>query len=352
MPSPSSQPAAESHLPAWFGDDTANESPRCAGPQPSSSLSGLSIYQDVVLTGTTVRTGVRDCRQRWDLMAGHLPRRGAVLDIGSNFGWFALEICREFPECVVASVEADERSASVQREVLESHDLTQTCLLTERAGAAMAQTFARAGQRFEAALCLSVLHWIPDHREFLTSLGQISSQLFIEHPDPREEGAGSAWIRADIGDIGPYLESLFPDRLCECLGRTSSHLTSDLPRELWRVGPAVAETNDTQPNDAASDGIAVEALAELSPAWPPRDWWLAGAARANADASSAGQLRLTSTGLACNPDITGKLSADQLRRKLARLPQAGIATRGAWWYRRLRSAAGGMLRAVGMRRTA
>src|SRR5437016_2940122 len=81
----------------------------------------LSVYQDVVLGGQTVRRGARDCEARWELIAPHVPLAGTVLDIGSNFGWFGLRICQEYPECVVASVEADEQSGTVQREVLRSH---------------------------------------------------------------------------------------------------------------------------------------------------------------------------------------------------------------------------------------
>lgn len=333
-------------LPAWFGDDTAGDAPRPvpAFTLPAGALDGLSIYQDVVLAGNIVRKGVRDCGERWGLLEPHLPRRGAVLDVGSNFGWFALEICQAFPACVVASVEADERSAAVQRVVLESHALERACLLTEPANAGMIERFAQCSQRFEAALCLSVLHWLPDHREFLTSLGRITSQLFIEHPDPRETGAGSTEIRGQIGQIGPYLAELFPDRTCEMLGRTTSHRSAQLPRELWRVGPAAGAATTE-----ASETLAVEALADLSPAWPARDWWLDGFDRQVPELLSGRELRLTPNGLVSESGATAT-SAAALRRKLARIPQEGIATFRTWWYRRLRGAAGTVLRAVGMRR--
>src|SRR5262245_58197516 len=117
---------------------------------PANLLRGLSVYQDVVLGGITVNKGRRDCGARWQLIAPHLTGRGAVLDVGSNFGWFGLKICQTFPNCVVASLEADLRSAAVQRAVLESHAHNRICLLVRRADSRLAQAFLAAGQRFEA----------------------------------------------------------------------------------------------------------------------------------------------------------------------------------------------------------
>ena len=159
-------------------------------------FSGLSVYQDVTLAGQTVLRGARDCPGRWEILAPHLPQCGAILDVGSNFGWFGLQLCQRSPDCVVASVEADPRSAAVQHRVLESYQHRRMALLTRRADVRMINTFARAGQRFDAALCLSILHWLPDHRDFLARLGRITSTLLIEQPHPAEDGAGIKQVAA------------------------------------------------------------------------------------------------------------------------------------------------------------
>src|SRR5262245_511175 len=100
---------------------------------------GLCVYQDVVVQGQTTRRGQRDCSARWQAIAPFLPRAGTLLDVGSNVGWFGLKWCELAPRGVVASVEADPRSAAVQREVLESNGQTRVCLLTTKADAALAQ---------------------------------------------------------------------------------------------------------------------------------------------------------------------------------------------------------------------
>ncbi|HEY5315010.1 MAG TPA: class I SAM-dependent methyltransferase, partial [Pirellulales bacterium] len=182
-------------------------------------LNRAGVYQDVRWAGQTLARGRRDCNRRWELIRPLLPARGALLDVGSNFGWFGLAACETFADYVVASVEADEQSAGVQRQVLQSHALRRIALLTHPAGSRLADVFARSGQRFDAVLCLSVLHWMRNHREFLTRLGPISGRMFIEHPDPREQGAGIDRIRREIGPIGRYLRDVFPDRHAILLGR-------------------------------------------------------------------------------------------------------------------------------------
>jgi len=302
-------------------------------------LEGISVYQDVVLGGQTVVPGRRDCEGRWAAIDPHLPREGTVLDIGSNFGWFGLRVCETRPQCVVASVEADERSARVQREVLHGNQSQRICLLTARAGFSLASRFAASGQRFDAVLCLSVLHWIADHRRFLDKIGGIAGRIFVEQPDPREDGAGLDSVRNEIGQIGDYLKSIFPYRPVECLGQVPSHRESEFPRELWMVGPA-----DTWEGPWA--GLQVSALLGLSPGWPPRSWWQSQLADrlTNLDetAHPAGLL-LTPEGL---KPYGRRLEPvlDDVRRRVQSLPESDAFTTGRRFYLRTRRTVGNALR--------
>ncbi len=243
-----------------------------AGPLDPRLLEGVCIYQDLVVGGKVAVRGRRDCGERWELMAPHLPACGAVLDVGSNLGWFGLRLCEAFPRVVVASVEADRRSAALQRAVLAAADHRRIALLTSRAGVRLARVFARRGQRFAAVLCLSVLHWLPHHREFLTILGSMSDRLLIEHPDPREPGAGHEHLRREIGEIGSYLQSLFAGRPVTCLGATVGYRSPSHPRSLWLVGPPqLAGIQGSA--DAYDGGLDVRSLLACGLSWPPRSWW-------------------------------------------------------------------------------
>lgn len=300
-------------------------------------LAQLPVYQDMVWAGETVAAGRRDCRSRWEILAPYVPRHGSVLDVGSNLGWFGLKICDSFPDCVVASLEPDERSASWQREVLASHRSDRICLLTSRAGARLADRFLRAGQRFDAVLCLSVLHWIPEHREFLRALDAMTGRFLVEHPDPREGGAGFETVRREIGRIGPYLESLFPERPVTCLARLPSHRECEFLREIWLVDEPPGMPQPPSP------GLAVPALLKAAPSWPPRSWWQAQYAAFAGSGSSRGRLLFTPQGLRPSSQPAGRIDDLWMWSCLARLPERRLLGFHQWLYRRARRWAGRIL---------
>jgi SAM-dependent methyltransferase len=305
------------------------------------------VYQDVILDGETAYAGSRDCRGAWEAMAPYLPEAGAVLDVGSNFGWFGLQLCGKSSDLVVASVEADERSGAVQRRVLESNHSERICLLTARAGAAMARRFAEAGQRFDAVLCMAVLHWMADHREFISTLGAISGRFFIELPDPEEEGAGVEHIRREIGPAEAYLKSVFPDRERTCIARLPSPRDTRLERELWLVDGTPSWSH------GRSADLDVSALMRLSPSWPSRRWWdneLRSCTNGMA-ASARPRILFSHDGLRVDTDREdGVRSLGQLRRLVRQIPERGFLTRRQLWRRRTRRLAGSLLR--GQRRLA
>jgi len=311
---------------------------------------GLSVYQDVLLAGHAYRRGARDCEGRWRAIEPHLPARGTILDVGSNFGWFGLQIAQSRPETVVVSCEADLRSASVQQTVLRSHAATRVLLLTQRAGADLAARLAAAGQRLDAVLCLSVLHWIADHRRFLTGIGAISGRLLIEHPDHRERGAGVERIRQAIGPIGPYLQSLFPDREVRCVAQWPGHRDPALPRQLWLVEEPAGWTPPARPQFDAATALAAW------PAWPPRSWWKAGLddlvrQRPAKPSPAATRVVVAPTGLAeAQASPSAGVAPGQLRRRLWRIPEYRVTP---WWrgvYLTLRRTAGATLRALRLRK--
>ncbi|HLA85184.1 MAG TPA: class I SAM-dependent methyltransferase [Thermoguttaceae bacterium] len=307
-----------------------------------SWLHGLAVYQDVILNGQVAYPGSRDCRGAWDAMLPHLPRAGTVLDVGSNFGWFGLQLCDHSLEVVVASVEADDRSAAVQRRVLESNQATRICLLTARAGVGMARQFQTVGQRFDAVLCLAVLHWMADHRAFLTILGAMSRRLFIEHPDPAEEGAGVEQIRREIGQIGPYLKTLFPDRPVTLLAQLPSPRDSSLKRELWLVGEPSAWP------EVPSPGLDGSALMGMSPSWPPRSWWTdrLGSCATGSQASHDPRILFSPGGLRPDSRQSGTDSLRRLTRLTRRIPEHHLHPPARRWYRRARRLGGQCLRAL------
>lgn len=302
---------------------------------------GLSVYQDVVLDGQTVLKGRHDCASRWDAITAHLPAQGAILDVGSNFGWFGWKACTTSPERVVASMEADLHSARIQRRMLASHRQERMALLTSRANFSAMQTFAEAGQRFEAALCLSVLHWMPDHEAFLRQLGRICGKIFVELPDPEEEGAGQETFRRQIGYIGDYLRRLFPNRACCCLSRLPSHRDPRFQREIWLVDL------DHQASPAMSQGLDIMALTQLSVSWPPRSWWQRELARSTSDANSTNARPIiTPRGIGWRTSANGvpAISSMQIERRIRMLPEDRLQSVPQWCTQKARGIGRRLLR--------
>ncbi len=288
-------------------------------------LRGLSVYQDIVLAGRTERRGERDCEERWNALAPHLPATGALLDVGANFAWFCLRWCSEQPDRTAVAWEADLRSAAVARLVLESNAAERVCLITARADANNLQSFVASGSRFSAALCLSVLHWIADHRAFLRTLGTVAPRILIEHCDPREEGAGIEQVRREIGFIGDYLRELFPERTVRRLAEWKSHLTDEFPRELWMV-----EEPDAETSPAASSAVAARPLLQLDAVWPPPAWWRKQLERP--EWATASNVLFAPPGLTTIASTQPGDTRAELLRLIAQMPAAGVTT----WRRRLR----------------
>lgn len=295
-------------------------------------LDGLSTYQDVVVAGETVRRGARDCETRWNAITPHLPKSGVLLDVGANFAWFCLKWCETGDDRLAVAVEADLRSAAVARHVLASHDHRRIMLCTALANAEAVRRWARAGQRFDAVFCLSVLHWVPDHREFLADLGAIADRIFVEQPSPHETGAGVAAIRESIGAVGPYLCGLFGDRPVERLATWAAHRTDEWPRELWMVGSRTNAPSSRRPT------IDVAAALDLDAAWPPQSWWLEQLTKSGE--SERTTARWTPAGVEFAPAANGGRSKAAWRRAFAAVPQSGVTTLA----RRLRRTLGALRR--------
>lgn len=302
---------------------------------------GTSVYQDVVLGGVTRARGVRDCDARWQLIAPHLHDARTVLDLGSGFGWFGLQLIAMNPSCVVASIEGDRRTASVQQQVLDSNSAERICLLTRTATHRLFRGWRRRGQRFDAALLLSVLHWLPDHRALLGELGGMTRRLFVECPHPEESEVGIPRVARAIGKPGEYLRALFGDRPVVCLGTVPGLPQGPYEREVWMVGPSPQE----QP--AAAHGLDVGALLSAQPAWPSRRWWQSQLARLciaehhqQNDASRWPKRRdapllFTPDGLATKLVISPR-EARRLARRIARLPDTGVPNTLRSYFRSVR----------------
>lgn len=339
------------------GAALAVEDARQAG-FPDDWFRGLSVYQDVLAAGQVVRRGARDAAPRWRLIEPHLPQAGVIVDVGSNFGWFAVQIAAARPNCLVLSGEADERSARVQRRVFETYTeagdpaAERVVLLTRRLVPRLIGPLVGQGPPLAAALCLSVLHWIPEHRQFVCALGQTCRRLFIEQPHPDERGAGDPKICSEMQPLPEYLHRLLPDHRVTLLGHTPCHRQPELTRPLWMVEHA-GEPAGVAPAVGAPAVVPAMAVARCEPSWPPRSVWrraLSQAVSQGEFAAVEGPSAVSGWGLR-----DGRLAyfgdgdsfaGWQARRALTQIPEGELFTKAVRWRRAIRRRLGGLLRDV------
>lgn len=325
---------------------------------PDDWFRGLSVYQDVLAAGQVVRRGARDAALRWRLIEPHLPQSGVIVDVGSNFGWFAVQIAAARPNCLVLSGEADERSARVQRRVLETHAAAddsvaeRVVLLTRRLVPRLIGPLVGQGPPLAAALCLSVLHWMPEHRQFVRVLGESCRRLFIEQPHPDERGAGDLRVCAEMQPLPEYLRRLLPAHMVTLLGQTPCHRQPGLTRPLWmveRTGAPVAAASVV----GTPEVIRAAAVARCEPSWPPRSVWrrALNSAVSQGDLAATGELPAASgwglrDGRLAYFGDGDSFAGWQARRAVARIPEDELFTTAMRRRRAIRRRLGQLLGSV------
>lgn len=64
-----------------------------------SEISLPEIYQDILINGQVVETGIRNCKERYEAikpLLNSLPEKSKVLDIGASQGYFSFKMAEDF----------------------------------------------------------------------------------------------------------------------------------------------------------------------------------------------------------------------------------------------------------------
>lgn len=176
----------------------------------------MLLYQPTWSDGREHGKARRDANARYQAIANHLNNRHGftVLDFGAYGGYFSARLTEQFGATCTA--------------VDDSPHLTETpgvTVIRER----LTPTQLRKLGPFDIALCLSVLHHIPQWRATLNALTSVASTLFIEtaHPDetlPKAVAHGSsAAIQTAVQKAGGI-------QLCHTPGYDHKH-----QRPLWVI---------------------------------------------------------------------------------------------------------------------
>lgn len=183
------------------------------------------MYQPRWADGKTIGTGQRDADNRAGVIVDYLDRHGygkgaRILDFGAYTGYFAHRLADQLGCSCVAVDNHTGLKSSPRVEVINEH-------LTP-------QQIRKLG-KFDAVLCLSVLHHLPNWQAYLDAFRK-SDVVFVETSEPAEHLPKAA-AHSDAATIKETVKKLATGILTHTPGFDKKH-----DRPLWVIGtPAAAD---------------------------------------------------------------------------------------------------------------
>jgi glycosyltransferase involved in cell wall biosynthesis len=208
-----------------FDDETVKQK---INPQTLATLEKLiadlpEVYQSVYVKGELIREGVRGNEfERLEVIKNYIKPNQTILDIGSNVGFFTINLAKLFPENIFVSIENQYPYARLQQELIELEGVNNVILINSTMSTEWLVEAAEACTYFDTTLLLSVLHHIPDAENFLHQLNKISKSLIMELPHPDESRVcGKDVIREQltvekIGEVKPVFEKIPYESTTHC----------------------------------------------------------------------------------------------------------------------------------------
>lgn len=166
--------------------------------EPEFLKDGPEVYQDVLVNGEVVCSGVRECSSRYSALKSIInfnSKPFTVLDVGANLGYFGLSILRDYPEAVVVMIDSDARL----RKVVELNHANRAVVLERRFSVEDFREVSEC-EHFDVVLLMNVLHHVTEGPEIFEYCRRMGSVLVVETPDPRDTGACNSHLVAAIAN--------------------------------------------------------------------------------------------------------------------------------------------------------
>ena len=253
------------------------------------------IYQDIELEGEVVWKGKRDCAGRWEVIKKHIKPGMVILDLGSSTGYFAIKIAKEFPTCLVISMECMPAEATLQRELLNFEELHNVVLLEHRLTVEDLLEWIKCVESIDLLLAVSVLHHFPTESslDVLGHLSRMIPEIIAEIPEVEEVDACGQGAMRHLAPFKDVLEMHYPS--VKSLGRFKSHL-GEYERTVWKAKKIMSrggllaywDSPNTIKRHTISKiagewkvddkekfipGVNVWTLLRFNPIWPEPAWW-------------------------------------------------------------------------------
>lgn len=147
----------------------------------------MEQYQDIWVQGRRESAGVRECADRYELIASVAERFGrpfTVLDLGANLGYFSLRLAEDF-DCTVLAVEG--AYANWLRDVLNRNANERVLAVGRTMTLDDLKTLADV-EHFDLTLALSVTHHVgASFHDVLRQVRRMGMAAILELPT--EDGA-------------------------------------------------------------------------------------------------------------------------------------------------------------------
>lgn len=179
------------------------------------------LYQPEWRDGKTVGVSKRDAASRADAIVEYLgDAKGLrILDLGAYAGYFSHRLADQLDsECVAVDDFPGLKEAPGVTVIRER--LTPAAI--EKLG------------KFDVALCLSVLHHLPQWKRYLKTLTDIADVVFVETSVP-EEILVKAKAHGSAKAIHEAVEAASTGVIAHTAGYGSNPATATLERPLWVI---------------------------------------------------------------------------------------------------------------------
>ena len=146
------------------------------------------IYQSIYIDEELIAQGCRDNeKERLNAIQNYFQDNQVVCDIGSNAGFFVIELAKRYKNSIFISIELDKDYASLQAKLIEVNNLKNIILIN---GSISLDWLCRARNSciyFDVCMMLSVVHHMPFPKEFIDGISNISREMILEIASSEEE---------------------------------------------------------------------------------------------------------------------------------------------------------------------
>jgi hypothetical protein len=204
-------------------------------------------YQPVEIKGKRY-DNLRDSDTRWQAIAQVLREHEVrnVLDVGCAEGWFARRAATEL-RCFTLGIEAGD--ATIVGELARLHDRAERIAVMR---AFMTPEAIRTLPKFDAVLCLSVLHHVirgfglASAEQFLKALASRVEKVFLFEIGTADESSWTEALPSFEGGQEAFVRSLLERsgfRNVRVIGETAA-FHREAPRLLFAAEPASAQAKE------------------------------------------------------------------------------------------------------------